>query len=107
LEASQQFSFLQGRVVTPRPTPSRRTRPLYLYPPEAGWLPILVASYYTHGLRWDYSYFPVTTRKFRYSTQKYIVTTSFHFVPDVTFMLRCLAVGWRKLHEEEVHNFLG
>jgi hypothetical protein len=23
---------------------SRRTRPLYLYPPEAGWLPILVAT---------------------------------------------------------------
>jgi hypothetical protein len=36
--------------------------PLYLYPPEAGWLPILVASYDTHGLRWDYSYSPVTTR---------------------------------------------
>jgi hypothetical protein len=25
---------------------------MYLYPPEAGWLPILVASYDTHGLRW-------------------------------------------------------
>jgi hypothetical protein len=42
--------------------PSRRTSPLYLYPPEAGWLPILVASYDTRGLRWDYSYSPVTTR---------------------------------------------
>jgi hypothetical protein len=35
---------------------------VYLYPPEGGWLPILVASYDTHGLRWDYSYSPVTTR---------------------------------------------
>jgi hypothetical protein len=34
----------------------------YLYPPEAGWLPILVASYDTHGLQRDYSYSPVTTR---------------------------------------------
>jgi hypothetical protein len=41
LEASQQFSFLQGRVVSPTPNaqpPSRGTRPLYLYPPEAEWL---------------------------------------------------------------------
>jgi hypothetical protein len=57
LEASQQFSFLQGRVVSPTPNPLRRTRPLYLHPPEAGWLTILVASYDTHGLRWGtYSY---------------------------------------------------
>jgi hypothetical protein len=58
LEASQQFSFLQPHAQPP----SRRTRPLYLYPPEAGWLPVLVASYDTHGLRWVYSYSPVTTR---------------------------------------------
>jgi hypothetical protein len=31
--------------------------------PQAEWLPILVASYDTHGLRWDYSYSPVTTRE--------------------------------------------
>jgi hypothetical protein len=49
-------------LLAPRPTPIRRTRPLYLYPPEAGCLPILVASYDTHGLRWDYSYSLVTTR---------------------------------------------
>jgi hypothetical protein len=42
--------------------PTWKTRPLYLYPPEAGWLPILVASYDTHGLRWGYSYSPVNTR---------------------------------------------
>jgi hypothetical protein len=60
LEASQQFYFYRVLLLAPRPT--RRTRPLYLYPPEAGWLPILVASYDTHGLRWDYSYSSVTTR---------------------------------------------
>jgi hypothetical protein len=51
--------------------PTWRTRPLYLYPPEAGWpsytprcqIPILVASYDTSGLRWDYSYFPATMRE--------------------------------------------
>jgi hypothetical protein len=70
LEASQQFSFYRVRLLAPRPTPLWRTRPLYLYPPEAGWpsytprhrVPILVASYDTHGLRWNYSYSPVTTR---------------------------------------------
>jgi hypothetical protein len=66
LEASQQFSFSQGRVVSPTPNPPPwRTRRLYLYYPEAGWLPILVASYDTHGLRWDYSYSPDTTRENR------------------------------------------
>jgi hypothetical protein len=62
LEASQQFSFLQGRVVIPTPNPHPGGPGLYLYLPEAGWIPILVASYDTHGLRWDYSYSPVTTR---------------------------------------------
>jgi hypothetical protein len=56
------FLFYTVGLLAPRPTPSRRTRPLYLYPPEAGWLPILVASYDTHELRWDYSHSPVTTR---------------------------------------------
>jgi hypothetical protein len=54
--------FSQGRVVSPTPNPLPGGPGLYLYPPEAGWLPILVASYDTHGLRWDYSYSPVTTR---------------------------------------------
>jgi hypothetical protein len=51
--------------------PTWRTRPLYLYPPEAGWpsytpghwVPISIASYDTHGLRWGYSYFLATTRE--------------------------------------------
>jgi hypothetical protein len=54
LEASQQSSFLQGRVVIPTPNPHPVGPGLcILYPPEAGWLPILVASYDTHELRWD------------------------------------------------------
>jgi hypothetical protein len=63
--------------------PTWRTRPLYyLYPPEPGWpsytskhqVPILVASYNTHGLQWDYSYSPVTTQGMyiHYRTQKCI-----------------------------------
>jgi hypothetical protein len=62
LEASQQFSFLQGRVVSPTPTPIPEDQASVFICPEAGRLPILVASYDTHGLRWDYSYSPVTTR---------------------------------------------
>jgi hypothetical protein len=31
-------------------------------------VPILVASYDTHGLRWDYSYSPVTTQGDIYTT---------------------------------------
>jgi hypothetical protein len=56
LEASQQFSFLQGRVVGPM-TNTHPGGP----GPEAGWLPTLVASYDTHELQWDYSYSLVTT----------------------------------------------
>jgi hypothetical protein len=72
LEASQQFSFLQGRVVSPTPDPHPGLPGLCIYipqrqggpviPPGTGY-PFLVASYDTHGLRWDYSYFPVTTRE--------------------------------------------
>jgi hypothetical protein len=50
LEAYHQFSFLQGRVVSPTPNLHSRRPGLYLYPPEAGWLPISVTSYDTHGL---------------------------------------------------------
>jgi hypothetical protein len=50
--------------------PTWRTRSPYLYLLETGWpsytprhrVPILFASYDTHGLRWDYSYSPVSTR---------------------------------------------
>jgi hypothetical protein len=71
LEASQLFPFLQGRIVSPTPNPpSWRTRPLYyLYPPEAGWLPILVAFYDTHGLHWllygdPYHHYPLKNQFF-------------------------------------------
>jgi hypothetical protein len=61
--------------------PTWRTRPPHLWPPETGWpsytprhwVPILVAFYDTHELRWDCSYRPVTTRSqamyFHYDTQ--------------------------------------
>jgi hypothetical protein len=69
--------FPDNRIFTgwgcqPHAKPStRRTRPPYLWPPETGWpshtprhwVPILVAFYDTHELRWDYSYSPVTTRR--------------------------------------------
>jgi hypothetical protein len=61
MEASQHFFYSVG-LLAPRPTPipedqasvfiSLRGRMAQLYP----WAPILVASYDTHGLRWDYSY---------------------------------------------------
>jgi hypothetical protein len=64
------FFYRVGLLPHAQPPPWR-TRPLYLYPPEAGRpsytprhrLPILVASYDMHGLQWDYSYYPVTTRE--------------------------------------------
>jgi hypothetical protein len=84
LEASQQFSFLQGRVVKPHAQPpSRRTRPLYLYHPEAGWLPILVAPYDMHGLRWDYSYSPVTTRNGSPYILENTVPSTLKFLPEI------------------------
>jgi hypothetical protein len=51
--------------------PTWRTRLLYLWPKETGWLsyipihwiPILVAFYDKHELRWDYSYPPVTAQR--------------------------------------------
>jgi hypothetical protein len=55
------FLFYRVGLLAPRPTPIPEDQ-ASVYPPEAGWLPILVASYDTHGLRWDYSYSPVTTR---------------------------------------------
>jgi hypothetical protein len=37
LEASQQFSFLQGGVVAPRPTPIPEDQASVFISPEAGW----------------------------------------------------------------------
>jgi hypothetical protein len=70
LEASQQFSFLQDRVVSPTPNPHPGELGLCIYISQRRGgpvntpmhrVPILVASYDTHWLRWDYSYSPVTT----------------------------------------------
>jgi hypothetical protein len=62
------FLFYRVGLLALRPTPipedqasvfiSPRDRVAQLY----SWAPSLVASYDTHGLRWDYSYSPVTTR---------------------------------------------
>jgi hypothetical protein len=95
LEASQQFSFLQGRVASPvLHPPTWRTTSPYLYPLETGWpsytprhrVPILVASYDTHGLRWDYSYSPVTTRArcFESGFLKYHLPSPFYPLSDPT-----------------------
>jgi hypothetical protein len=63
VEASQQFSFSQGRNVSPTSNPHPRGSGLCIYIPQRqGGYSVLVASYDTHGLRWDYSYSPVTTR---------------------------------------------
>jgi hypothetical protein len=71
LEASQQF-FLQDRVVNPTPNPHPGGPGLCIYIPQRQGgqgipprhrVPILVASYDTHVLRWDYSYSPVNTRE--------------------------------------------
>jgi hypothetical protein len=62
LEASQQFSFLQGRVVSPTPNPHLGGPGLciYILQRQGGpvntpghRVPILLASYDTHELRWD------------------------------------------------------
>jgi hypothetical protein len=63
LEVSQKFSFFyRVGLLAPRPTPIPEDQASVFISPEAGWLSILVASYDMHGLRWDYSYSPVTTR---------------------------------------------
>jgi hypothetical protein len=83
------FLFYRVGLLAPRPTPSRRTRPLYLYPTEAGWLPILVASYDMHRLRWGYSYSPVTTRGF-------CLIIGLLKIYVCTFSLQC-SIKWLKL----------
>jgi hypothetical protein len=103
VEASQQFSFLQGRVVSPTPNPHPGGPGLYLYLPEAGWLLVLVASYDTHGLRWDYSYSPVTTRRmflFLHSvipTWRHILQASINLGEDVHFVEDSVPWSWNNM----------
>jgi hypothetical protein len=84
LEASQQFSFYRVGLLAPRPTPVPEDLASVLFISLRGrvgqlcpWVPILVASYDTHGLRWDYSYSPFTTRgNIKITFVKYVVCVS-------------------------------
>jgi hypothetical protein len=65
------ITFLQGWVVSPTPNPQPGGPGLRIYdprrqggpaiPPEH-WVPMLVAFYDMHGLQWDCSLIPATTR---------------------------------------------
>jgi hypothetical protein len=62
------ITFLQGWIVSPAPNPQPGGPGLSIYDPwrpsytPRRWVPILVAFYDMHGLQWDYSLIPVTTR---------------------------------------------
>jgi hypothetical protein len=60
------------------------------------WAPILVASYDTHWLRWDYSYSPVITRGYVHSIV--IVNVTHKFWSDVMWA--------GELHEMNLNLFL-
>jgi hypothetical protein len=77
--------WIFGPAPNPLP-PTWRTRSPYLWPPETGWpsctprhwVPILVAFYGMHGLQWDYSLIPATTRKeVRFKLLKWQLNTKF------------------------------
>ena len=63
-------SLLRGGVVNPTPNPQPGgTGPIFITPGTGWpsynpwhWVPILIAFYNMHGLQWDYSLIPVTTR---------------------------------------------
>jgi hypothetical protein len=64
------IAILRSWIVSPAPNPRPGGPGLGIYnPPETGcpsytpshWVPILVA-FYKHGLQWDYSLIPATTR---------------------------------------------
>jgi hypothetical protein len=62
LEASQNFLFYRVGLLAPRTTPIPQDQASVFISRIGRWLHILVAFYVTHGLQWDYSYSPVTTR---------------------------------------------
>jgi hypothetical protein len=85
-------SFLRGGVFNPTPNPQPGgTGPIFITP-GTGWpsytprhcVPILVAFYDKHGLQWDYSLIPVTTRdndffdETKFSVYKSICPTNGH-----------------------------
>jgi hypothetical protein len=73
--------IFHGGAVNPTPDPQPGGPGLRIYdhrrqgdpaiPPGTHWVPILVAFYDTHELRWDCSYTPVTTRRWSISAQQY------------------------------------
>jgi hypothetical protein len=73
-------TFLQGWIVSPAPNPEPGGPGLCIYDPRRQgdpaitsrhWVPILVAFYDMHGLQWDYSLIPATTRDTEYLTVVY------------------------------------
>jgi hypothetical protein len=62
------ITFLRGWIVSPAPNPQPGGPGLSIYDPRRPsytprhWVPILVAFYDMHGLQWDYSLIPATTR---------------------------------------------
>jgi hypothetical protein len=66
------ITFLRGWIVSPAPNPQPGGPGLRIYDsrreggpslPPGHWVPILVAFYDMHGLQWDYSLIPATTRR--------------------------------------------
>jgi hypothetical protein len=67
------ISFLRGWIVSPAPNPQPGGPGLRIYDPRrqggpaippGHWVPILVTFYDMHGLQWDYSLIPATTRDY-------------------------------------------
>jgi hypothetical protein len=66
------IAFLHGWIVSPAPKSNLEDLASVFVPPETGWpsyaprhwVHILVAFYDMHGLQWDYSLIPVTTRDY-------------------------------------------
>jgi hypothetical protein len=81
--------FLQGWIVSPAPNPQPGGPGLRIYDPrrEGGpaipprhWVPILVAFYDMHGLQWECSLIPATTRdSFRIADLLYCSSASLSF----------------------------
>jgi hypothetical protein len=75
------ITFLRGWIVSPAPNPQPGGAGFRIYdPPGTGWpsytlrhwVPILVAFYDMHGLQWDCSLIPATTRDDWFLANSYI-----------------------------------
>jgi hypothetical protein len=80
------ITFLQGCIVSPAPKPQPGGPGLRIYDPlETGWpsctprhwVPILVAFYDMHGLQWDCSLIPATTRELLNYVLFFFIFTSY------------------------------